>query len=272
MTENGMKLVFLGAGKMATAIAAGIVEAGVMRKEDLLGSDISAEARSSFASATGGVRCVPPEDAGIAGCDVLVLAVKPQSAAAAVEAVPPLKSGAVVISIAAGVRLERLIAWFGTDRVIRCMPNTPLMVGYGATVFSRGPGADDSAAELTRRIFGALGIVEEVDEGLIDGVTALSGSGPAYVFELIQALTDAGVAVGLPDDLALELTVQTVAGATEMLKRRLGSPDELRAAVTSRGGTTAAGLAVLERAGFRDLMTEVVRAARDRSVELGKQM
>ena len=265
-----MKLVFLGAGKMATAIAKGIVDAEVLPAADLLACDISAEARTRFGKATGGIRCVAPEPELLRNCDVLLLAVKPQVAAEAVAALPPLSDGALAISIAAGIPLAVLTRWFGTERVIRTMPNTPLMVGCGATVFARAAGVRDEDAAFARRVFGALGLVEEVEEPLIDAVTALSGSGPAYIFEMIQALTDAGVEVGLPADLALALTAQTVAGAAEMLRQGMGTPDELRQAVTSPGGTTAAGLAVLDKAHFRDLVAAVVRAARDRSIELGR--
>jgi pyrroline-5-carboxylate reductase len=264
-----MNVLFLGAGKMATAIARGIVNAGVLSPSDLSACDISAEARDAFREATGGISCTAPDADHFRTCDVLLLAVKPQVAAAAVAALPPLRDDVLVISIAAGIPLASLEQWFGTQRLIRTMPNTPLMVGCGATVFARGPAAGDADAAFTRRIFGSLGLVEEIEESLIDAVTAVSGSGPAYIFEMIQALTAGGVRVGLPADLALALTVQTVSGAAEMLQRGLGSPDELRRAVTSPGGTTAAGLAVLAAHDFRELIAGVVRAARDRSLELG---
>jgi len=266
-----MRLAFLGAGKMGTAIAKGIVDAGILPTGHIRGCDISVEAREAFTQATGGSCCVSSAGDVLDACDVLVVAVKPQSLEKMAAELPSLPDSVLVISIAAGIPLTRLTQWFGTGRIIRAMPNTPLTVARGATVFSRGPAAGDPDAATARRLFGALGFVEEVPEELIDAVTATSGSGPAYVFEFIQALADAGVGVGLSPDLALALTVQTVAGAAEMLCRGLGEPEELRRAVTSPGGTTAAGLAVLEEAGFRDLLARVVRAARDRSVELGRQ-
>ena len=150
------------------------------------------------------------------------------------------------------------------------MPNTPLMVGKGASAYALGPDADDAAAAIAERLLGALGVVKRVEEKQLDAVTALSGSGPAYVFELAKALAEAGEKVGLDSELALELTVQTIAGAAEMMARKLGTPDQLRDAVTSPNGTTAAGLKVMADSDFRGMMEKVVIAARDRSIELGK--
>ena len=263
------KLALVGAGKMGTAIARGLIRNEVWPREGLAAADVSAPARSAFEAATGVVVAGSAEGV-VSGADVVLVAVKPQVAAAAV---PPLKEacrGALVVSIMAGVTLARLGDWLGGGRIVRVMPNTPLTVGKGASVFACGPDVSEADRETVRRIFGALGIVYEMGEEQLDAVTALSGSGPAYVFEMIQALADAAVAVGLPPDEALALTAQTVAGAAEMVQQGLGSPDELRIAVTSPGGTTAAGLAVLGAADFRGLIRDVLRAARDRSVELGK--
>ena len=264
-----MRLAFLGAGKMATAIAAGVVRQGVLAREEMVACDVYPAAREHFAEATG-VDCVDFDPAVFADADAILLAVKPQKAEEAIGGLPRRGGDCLVVSIMAGVRLSRLAGWLGTERLVRTMPNTPLMVGAGATGFARGREATDGDVEFVRRVFGALGYVGEVPEESLDAVTALSGSGPAYVFEMIQALVEAGVSVGLPADLALGLTVQTVAGAAEMLRQGLGTPEELRVAVTSPGGTTAAGLAVLAEGGFRDLLRRVVVAARDRSIELGR--
>ncbi len=264
-----MKLAFLGAGKMATAIAAGIVRKGILPAGDLCACDVSPEARAQFTARTG-VACTDLDPAIYADADAILLAVKPQKAAEALAMLPKLKPDCLVVSIMAGVTLTRLAGWLGTEKLIRTMPNTPLMVGSGATGFACGAAATAEDAAFVRQVFGALGFVGEVPEESLNAVTALSGSGPAYVFEMIQALADAGVAVGLPADLALGLTVQTVAGAAEMLRQGLGTPDELRIAVTSPGGTTAAGLAVMADGEFRELMRRVVLAARDRGIELGK--
>lgn len=254
---------------MATAIAGGLVQRRVLAAGDLAACDISAEARAAFTAATG-VSCEASPGAAFGEADAVLLAVKPQTAEAAVRSLPGLRGDVLVLSIAAGIPLARLEGWFRTGRVIRVMPNTPLLVGQGASVFARGSEASDADAEVCRLIFGSLGLVREVPEGWIDAVTAVSGSGPAYVFEMVEAMAQAGVAAGLPRELALELTVQTVAGAAEMLRQGMGTPEELRRAVTSPGGTTAAGLAVLEQGGFRGLVARTVRAARDRAQELGR--
>lgn len=264
-----MKLAFIGAGKMATAIAGGLVENDVLPADSMAAADISAEARSAFTSLTG-VTCADSASEIVGAADVVLLAVKPQVAAQAVEPIAGQCRDQLIVSIAAGIPLSTLCNWFGSERVIRVMPNTPLMVGKGATVFTCADQVGEADREFARTIFGALGVVLEMSEDKMDAVTALSGSGPAYVFELIQALVDAAVAVGLPADAALQLTAQTVAGAAEMVQRGMGTADELRLAVTSPGGTTQAGLAVLSAARFRSLVGDVVRAARDRSIELGR--
>jgi pyrroline-5-carboxylate reductase len=264
-----MKLAFLGAGKMATAIAGGLAQRGIMGAGDMGACDVSAAARAAFTGATG-VACAERPGDFFARADCVLLAVKPQMADEAARSLPAGGREVLMISIAAGVPLARLESSLGTGRVIRVMPNTPLLVGQGATVYARGSGAGDADAAICERIFGSLGSVQEVPEGWINAVTALSGSGPAYVFEMVQALTEAGIAVGLPADLALGLTVQTVLGAAEMLRQRQGTPDELRRAVTSPGGTTAAGLAVLEAGDFRPLIRRTVQAACARAAELGR--
>lgn len=264
-----MELLFIGAGKMATALGAGIARYHLWPLEGIAATDIAAPAREAFTAATG-IRCVASAADVIATAEVVLLAVKPQVAEAAVKALPPLRPGALVISICAGITIARLAGWFGTGRVIRVMPNTPLMVGKGASAYALGPAADEAAAAVAERLLGTLGIVRQVGEAQLDAVTALSGSGPAYVFELAKAMAEAGEKVGLEPELALDLTVQTIAGAAEMMARKLGTPEQLRDAVTSPNGTTAAGLAVLSQNHFRDLVEKVVTAARDRSLELGQ--
>lgn len=264
-----MKLCFVGAGKMATAMAGGLVNRNVLTPEEMGAADISPEARVAFTEATG-VACAANARDVVPDAEVILLAVKPQYAADAVASIAKECAGKLIVSIAAGLPLARLGEWFGSERIVRVMPNTPLMVHKGASVYACADGVSDEDRAFVQTVFGTLGIAHEMPEKAIDAVTALSGSGPAYVFEMIQALVEAAVAVELPADIALELAVQTVAGAAEMVQRRLGTPDDLRVAVTSPGGTTAAGLAVLEKANFRGLIADAVRAARDRSIELGK--
>jgi pyrroline-5-carboxylate reductase len=264
-----MTLAFIGAGKMATAIASGLVDHKVFASDAILATDVYEPAREAFSARTGAT-CSCDNAAVVAQADAIVLSVKPQVAA---QVLAPLKGSfadKLFISIAAGLSIDSLAAWTGAGRIIRVMPNTPAMVATGASVFSCAPAVTETDRELARRIFGAIGIVHEMPEPKLDAVTGLSGSGPAYVFEFIQALVDGGVAAGLDAESAHELVVQTVAGAAEMLRQGMGTPDELRTAVTSPGGTTAAGLSVMADANFRDIMSQVVARATARSIELGQ--
>ncbi len=264
-----MKTVFIGAGKMATALATAIVKSGLIAADDITASDILPQARKAFTEHTG-VNCVENVSALIPDAELLVLAVKPQVAEAAVRALPKITGKTLVISICAGVTLARLSSWFGSGRIIRVMPNTPLMVGKGASCFAAGPQATAEDAAFAKRLLCTAGIAFQVAEGQLDAVTGLSGSGPAYVFELAKAMALAGENVGLAPEMSLELTIQTIAGAAEMLARKLGTPDSLRDAVTSPNGTTAAGLAVMKEAEFRKIISDTVLAATRRSTELGK--
>lgn len=264
-----MKLAFIGGGKMATAMARGLVATDAWPRADLQAADVLPAAREAFTQATG-VPCADSAAAIVNAADVLVLAVKPQGAQAAVAPLAAACRGKLVISICAGLKLATLARWFGSDRVVRVMPNTPLTVGQGASVFACAAGVTPADQAVVRRIFGALGVVHELPEELLDAGTALSGSGPAYVFEFIQALAEAGTGLGLPPEVALALATQTVAGAAEMVRQGLGTPDALRDAVTSKGGTTAAALAVLAQREFRGLLREALTAARNRSLELGR--
>jgi pyrroline-5-carboxylate reductase len=263
------QLVFLGAGKMATAIAAGLLEQRVFTAAGLLAADKIEAARVAFTAATG-VRCVADNAAAVAGAEAVLLAIKPQDAPTALPPLADLLAGKLLISIAAGLSLAKLAGWARTERVIRVMPNTPDMVRMGAAVYACAPGATAADRALCQRIFSAVGIACEMPEAQLDAVTGVSGSGPAYVFEFVQAMVEGAVRAGLPADAALDLVVQTVAGAAEMLRQKRGTPDELRQAVTSKGGTTAAGLQVLADAHFRDLMATVIQRATERSRELGR--
>jgi pyrroline-5-carboxylate reductase len=181
-------------------------------------------------------------------------------------------SSHVVISIAAGVTIREISTGLGSSvRLIRVMPNTPCLVGASATGYSPGSTATAEDVELVGRLFGAVGKAFRVSEPLLDAVTGLSGSGPAYVYTLIEALSDGGVRCGLPRDVALALAAQTVLGAAKMILETGQHPAVLKDAVTSPGGTTIAGLQVLERAGFRSAAIDAVEAATRRAQELGKK-
>ena len=264
-----MRLGFLGTGKMGTAICKGLTDTGTWPAADICGADIAPAARHAFKQKTGAKAVENAADM-VAQSDAVVVAVKPQIAERVLTPLASLLGNKLVISIAAGIPLAKLTNWVGHNRVVRVMPNTPMMIGCGAAVFCCENEVTASDRGIVETILGAVGVVLEMPEQNMDAVTALSGSGPAYVFELMQALIDAAVALGLQPEDARRLTAHTVAGAAEMVKLNMGTPDELRDAVTSPGGTTEAGLSVLTDHKFRHLMSDVLRRARDRSVELGK--
>ena len=201
---------------------------------------------------------------------MLVLCVKPSDAAEALTGVRESAPEKLIISIMAGVNLETLQAMAGENaRLARVMPNTAALVHKGAAVYTLGHGAGADDAAVVERILGAVGTVHRVSESLLDAVTGLSGSGPAYIYLLIEALADGGVLMGLPRELALALAAQTTAGAAEMVLQTKKHPAELRDMVASPGGTTIAGIKALEDGGVRAAILEAVRAATERSRELG---
>jgi pyrroline-5-carboxylate reductase len=267
-----MNFIFIGAGKMATAIAVGMCKNDeITSNMHIKAVDISAESRKKFTEKTNFECFGNIEDAGIENADVILLAVKPQNAPEVAKILKKYCGNTLIISIAAGLTLDTLSLYFNSQRIIRVMPNTPLMVSKGASAYSIGSEVSAHDEKIVRQIFEAPGILEKVNEDLMDTVTALSGSGPAYIFEMIQSMCNAAENLGLPREIALQLTVQTVAGAAEMLTQKMGTPVELRNAVTSPGGTTAAGLAVMKDEKFAELINNVIKAAHDRSIELGKK-
>ncbi len=253
---------------MATALGCAIAGSGLLKREDMAAADISEAARCAFSAATG-IETVADAGSVVSGADVIILAVKPQVAEAVAASLPALKDGALVISICAGIPIKKLSTWFGS-KVIRVMPNTPLMVGKGASAFAVAEGVSPEETDFAGKLLSSAGIARQVPEELLDAVTALSGSGPAYVFAMAEAMAAAGEKAGLSPELAMELTLQTIAGAAEMMARKIDTPEHLRQAVTSPNGTTAAGLDVMSKAGFHDMIADTVEAARRRSVELGK--
>lgn len=268
-----MRLGFIGAGKMATAIARGAVTAGLCSPVELTGSARSAETRERFEIETGGGTATSDNDAVFIHSEIVFLCVKPADActtlrrhAASVAKCP------FIVSVAAGVTLADLQAAAGPGAaMIRAMTNTPCLVGKGATAYARGATVTDTQAEQVGGIFSAIGDVHAVPEGLIDAVNGLSGSGPAYVYLVIEALADGGVLMGLPRALAASLAAQTVLGAAETVRRTGLHPAELREAVASPGGTTMAALETLERAGTRAAFMGAVRAATERAREMGRK-
>ena len=257
---------------MASALAKGFLRAGLVLPDQVLASDVQEEARVAFAAATTAqTTAANGEVARVA--QVLVLAVKPDQAVGVLEEIRPyVTEGHLLLSIAAGVPLKKLEeALFEGVRVVRVMPNTPALVGASATAYALGEWATRDDAATAQRLFSAVGIAVEVKERLLDAVTGLSGSGPAYGAVIIEALSDAGVAAGLPRDLALRLAAQTLLGSARLILETGLHPASLKDLVSSPGGTTIAGLYQLEQAGLRGALMAAVRAATERSRELGRQ-
>jgi len=269
--DSSARIGFIGAGRMATALARGLVQSGFATAGQIVASDVEAAARAAFEKEACGK--VLPDNAAIAAqANVLVLAVKPQSMRSVLEELRPLlKPSHLVISIAAGVTLSTLSSLLGENvRLVRVMPNTPCLVGEGASGFSLGRAAAPDDAALTQSLLGTVGLAVQVPESLLDAVTGLSGSGPAYGFQIVEALSDGGVAAGLPRDIATRLAAQTLLGAAQMVLTTGQHPGALKDAVASPGGTTIAGLHELERGGLRGTLINAVVAATRRSQELGR--
>ncbi len=262
---------FIGAGQMARALARGFQAAGLVPGERIVACDPVAEAGQAFVKAVRGAALATSNIEVVRQSDAIFLAVKPQSMPAVLaELAGQVGSGKLVVSIAAGVTLAKLCGGLKTDRVVRVMPNTPALVGQGAAAYALGPGAAESDGQLVGKLLGAVGRAFAVDEKLLDAVTGLSGSGPAFVYVMIEALADGGVRMGLPREIAAVLAAQTVRGAAEMVLATGEHPAVLKDQVASPGGTTIAGLQALEDRGVRSALIAAVEAATRRSQELGK--
>lgn len=260
----------IGGGNMAEALLRGVIRAGLVPSESICVFDILPARRELFA----GLGCRTAESAaGVLDADVVLLATKPQNVREALSGVRP-RTGQIFASILAGVPTAVLESILGAEaKVVRIMPNTPLLVGRGMTALAGGVnvpvGSEDIG--LVRELFACSGDAARVSESDLDAVTALSGSGPAYLFRFAEALMSAGEKLGLSAELAKRLAIGTISGSAEMLARDAkGDAAELRRRVTSPGGTTAAALDVLESGGFEELVASALRAACDRSAELGK--
>ena len=263
-----MRVSFLGSGRMATALAGGLLARGVSSAEELTASSPDAPSREAFTAATGCAAVATNAEA-CRGADVILIAVKPALVPAVLGEVAAEVADKLMISIAAGVRLARLEAGAPAARHVRAMPNTPAQIGAGATAYC--PGARATPADLTTAatVLGAVGLAVQVTEEQLDAVTGLSGSGPAYVFRMIEALVEGGVSNGLPAALARQLAVRTVLGAARLVEETGEDPATLRDNVTSPNGTTFEGLKVLNARGVPEAFVEAVTAATRRSRELG---
>ncbi|OIP41152.1 pyrroline-5-carboxylate reductase [Candidatus Desantisbacteria bacterium CG2_30_40_21] len=264
------RLAFIGAGNMAEALIQGILDASLLKKDEMIASDVT-QSRATYVQEKTGVIVLAENAQTAKQAETIILAVKPQMMRAAIKEIAGVLSPEqLVISIAAGVKTNTIEGYLTQPLpVIRVMPNTPAMVGCSATAICKGKYANDDHLKWAIKIFEAVGFVVVVDEKLMDAVTALSGSGPAYIFTIIESLIDAGVELGLPRDIACGLTIQTVKGAAIMLEETQKHPAVLKNMVTSPGGTTAAGLHALEKNGLRVAILEAIIAAENRAKELG---
>jgi len=269
---DGKRIGFIGAGNMAEALVRGLLKAKLFQPQDIMASDIKADRLRLFQEAFGVQTFRENTEVG-ASADVLLLAVKPQDMGQVLESLAStIDEHKTLISIAAGIPIgfiaERLAK---NTRIIRVMPNTPALVLEGAAAIAKGEHATEEDLEMALRIFSAVGKAVVVEEHLLDAVTGLSASGPAYIAVVIEALADGGVKMGLPRDVALTLAAQTVLGTARMVLEAKNHPAKLKDIVASPGGTTIAGLHALERRGLRAALMDAVEAATRRSQELGRK-
>ena len=268
----GKTIAFLGSGNMAEALVKGLLRAHVADPAEIICTDRRAE-RGPELTHRYGVRFQKDNLAAVREAGIVVLSVKPQAMNKLLEEIKPaLDQSKLVISIAAGVPIEAIERKVGHGvRIIRTMPNTPALVGAGATAMAPGEHATEDDLTQARALFEAVGMAVVVEEPLLDAVTGLSGSGPAYIFLIIEALADGGVKAGLARDQAQELAAQTVLGSAKLLIETGEHPGRLKDQVTSPGGTAIAGLHTLEAGGLRTTLMDAVEAATNRSRELGKK-
>ncbi len=259
---------FIGCGRMAQALIRGLIAGKVFSPAQIAATDVSGDMLGAFARETG-ITVMPSNEALLKDCPNLLLAIKPQNFLEfSGESKTFFTPRHLLISIVTGVSLEKLSAL--TPLCVRVMPNTPALVGAGAAAFCTSQSVSPAQIAFAQKIFQSVGTAGQVAETMMDAVTGLSGSGPAYIYLVIEALADAGVKNGLPAQLALDLAVQTVKGAALMVEKTGLSPEALRNQVTSPGGTTLEGLKVLESGNVRQLILDTVTAAANRSQELGK--
>lgn len=268
------RIAFIGAGNMAGALIGGLIADGVA-PQDITATDPSAEKCNTLHEATG-IRTLQDNNQAISDADTVVLAVKPQVLQPVAEGIADTvrTRKPLVISIAAGIRCDSLSSWLGGDpALVRTMPNTPAMVQSGATVLYATAGVSQAQCEQAESLMRAVGLTQWVDdESLMDAVTALSGSGPAYYFLVMEAMEAVAREMGLPQETAHLLTLQTALGAARMALESSDPPQILRQKVTSPGGTTERAINTLKDGGIEELFARALKAARDRSIEISNDM
>jgi pyrroline-5-carboxylate reductase len=267
---SDLSVGFIGAGRMGTALGKGFLNAKLVEPSKLSASDPHASARQAFAKETGGTAYESNAEV-VANAKVVFLSTKPDQVGAVLTSLKDqLTKEHLVVSICAGVTIATLEKHLNPEaKVVRVMPNTPALVGEGASGFALGHGCSPADGELVSKLLSSCGVAFAVKESLLDAVTGLSGSGPAYAFMTIEALSDGGVACGLPRDVATKLAAQTMLGAAKMVLETGKHPGELKDMVTSPGGTTIEAVHALEKAGIRGAFISAVRAATDKAKTLG---
>jgi pyrroline-5-carboxylate reductase len=277
VTVSNLTVGFIGSGMMAEALGGGFNDTKVCRWERIFCTDTNEDRLNLFKS-FGACACETNAEL-CEKADVIFVAVKPYAAKTVLEAVSEIlmkksdeRRKKLVVSICAGVTLETLEKAAGDEvAVVRVMPNTPCLVGASAAALAKGKSCTQEQAEIAMKLMEAVGICVQVEEKLLDAVTGVSGSGPAYIYQVIEAMSDGGVLAGLPRDISTKLAAQTVMGAAKMVLEKGTHPGQLKDQVTSPGGTTIAGVHELEKAGVRCAFMNAVKAASDRSKELAKE-
>lgn len=263
-----MRIAFIGGGTMGEAMVKCLLTKGIAVPQDIVVSEVS-PLRRELLSKEYGVNTVADNRKAIKGAELIILAIKPQDLSEVMEEIKNLSPEQVVLSIVAGASLDSLCKGLNHRRMIRAMPNMPAQIGEGMTVWTTSVEVSQKQKEMAQSILSALGEgIYVPDEKYLDMATALSGSGPAYVFLFIEALIDAGVHIGLPRDTAQKLVIRTLLGSTHAVQNTGKHPAELRSMVTSPGGTTTEALLRLERGGFRSVLLEAVAAAYDKAKQL----
>lgn len=264
------KVVFVGAGNMAEAIVSGMVAGSFCAPEKIIMTDVRPERLADLENEYG-VSTSTDNDV-VKNAEIVVLAVKPQVMTDVLKGIAPvLRKETLIISIAAGITTAKIEAALGGKRrIVRVMPNTPALVGQGASAIAAGENADEADLDVTETILGCVGLTVRVNEKEIDAVTALSGSGPAYVFYLLEGMLAAAEKMGLDKETARKLALKTVEGAARLMEDSGEAADALRAKVTSKGGTTEAAIRSLDESGVKEAVIQALLAAQKRSIELSK--
>ncbi|WP_145421247.1 pyrroline-5-carboxylate reductase [Planctomycetes bacterium K23_9] len=267
---NKIQLTVIGGGQMGRALVGGMLQSGVQKAENIHVVEVNELGRAWWNEHHPSVNVGGDLIAGVRDAQTVLLAVKPNVLPIVTQQPDQTWVGKLVVSIAAGVGMKKLCQWIGHQRVARVMPNTPSLVGQGASAFCVGESVTEDDTSQIKSMLQSVGLVVEVKESQMDAVTGLSGSGPAYVCLMIEALADGGVLSGLPRPLAMQLATQTVLGTAKMVAETGRHPGELKDAVASPGGTTIEALRVLEQNGVRGALIQAVKASADRSRELGQ--